>query len=147
MEEFHRGAAVGKHNPSYSSSRTFKICYLTHIESSIKSKGYKAMVGKKKNTKTIMLGFVQDLFWNFLWSFNWKMFRETWLKGGYINTVFYCSCGSKWCAPIRWCFLTSFMMLPQASRDLEALHCTLLLVSLRRNPLVEVPVPIDWQNF
>ena len=48
MEEFHRGAAVGKHNPSYSSSRTFKICYLTHIESSIKSKGYKAMVGKKK---------------------------------------------------------------------------------------------------
>jgi hypothetical protein len=48
MKEFHRGAAVGKHNPSYSSSRTFKICYLTHIESSIKSKGYKAMVGKKQ---------------------------------------------------------------------------------------------------
>lgn len=141
IEEFHRGAAVGKHNPSSSSSCTFRICYFTHTESSIKSKGYKAMVEKQN----IMLGFVQDLFWNFLWSFNWKMFRDM-AKGGCVNTVFYCSCGSKWCAPIRCCCLTSFMMFPQASRDLETLHCTLLLVSLRKNPLVEVPVPTDWQN-
>lgn len=26
--------------------------------------------------QNIMLGFVQDLFWSFLWSFNWKMFRD-----------------------------------------------------------------------
>lgn len=49
---------MGKHNPRSSSSRTLRICYLTHTESSIKSKGYKAMVEKKK----IMLGFVQDCF-------------------------------------------------------------------------------------